>query len=575
MLQLTLLRQALLREAMQGQLLPQDPTDEPAAVLLQQLQAARAATGKKGRSQAGALFAEEAVEGPFGIPASWVWCRLGDISDNVEYGTSEKASLDSKGVPVLRMNNIQNGEVLVDNLKYLPKDAADLPKLFLQTNDLLFNRTNSAELVGKAGIYKGESNKMTFASYLIRVQFPVAATAYFANYYINSLLCRLTEIEPFVIQQNGQANFNGTKLKDIRIPLPPLAEHHRIVAKLEQLLGHCDALEQRIRTSRRLAEQLLATALREALRQTPTASVRLEIWTRAAGRCQLCNEWLLTSTKIGSYAYRRGEMAHIVGQSDDPRSPRTDSPLTSAQRESPDNFMLLCQADHDTIDHKLAVGHFTIDKLHEIKRKQEAHIQHVTGLPQNQTTCVVRLFGMIRNTTVQLSRQECNETTLRHASPRFAQFHLDHRNEGTEINLNHLSNPEDHSSPHIYWAAAQTAINKGVDRAHDAIQDGEVTHLSLFSFARIPALVYFGFKLGNKLRCTLFERHQVPENEWYWQPEVATLQFEHRCRQTGTGSTGVALIVNVSGTIPLTDLPMEVTPEFTVYELRPSGVAPV
>jgi hypothetical protein len=318
-----------------------------------------------------------------------------------------------------------------------------------------------------------------------------------------------------------------------------------------------------------------AAAKAKAQRQTPTESVRLEIWTRAAGRCQLCNEWLLTSTKIGSYAYRRGEMAHIVGQSDDPRSPRTDSPLTSAQRESPDNFMLLCQADHDTIDHKLAVSHFTITKLHELKRKQEAHIQHVTGLPQNQTTCVVRLFGMIRNTTVQLSRQECNETTLRHASPRFAQFHLDHRNEGTEINLNHLSNPEDHSSPHIYWSAAQTAINKGVDRAHDAIRDGEVTHLSLFSFARIPALVYFGFKLGNKLRCTLFERHRVPENEWYWQPEAATLQFEHQCRQTGTVSSGVALIVNVSGTIPLTDLPTEITPEFTIYELRPSGVAPV
>lgn len=318
-----------------------------------------------------------------------------------------------------------------------------------------------------------------------------------------------------------------------------------------------------------------AVAKAKAQRQTPTESVRLEIWTRAAGRCQLCNEWLLSSHKIGYYAYRRGEMAHIVGQSDDLRSPRTESSLTHEQREDPSNFMLLCQADHDTIDHKLGVGDFTIAKLHELKRKQEAHIQHVTGLPQNQNTCVLRLFGMIRNATVQLSRQECNETTLRHASPRFAQFSLDHRNEGTEINLNTLGNPEDYPTPDAYWEAAQTAINKGVDKAHDAVKDGEVTHFSIFSFARIPVLVYFGFRLGNKLRTTLFERHRVPENEWYWQPEAVTLQFERRTWQVHTNSTGVALVVNISGTIPLKDLPPEITSDFAIYELRPVGMNPM
>jgi hypothetical protein len=317
-----------------------------------------------------------------------------------------------------------------------------------------------------------------------------------------------------------------------------------------------------------------AAAKAKAQRQTPSPSVRLEVWTRAAGRCQLCNEWLLESDKIGYYAYRRGEMAHIVGQSDDPRSPRTDSPLTKEQRDSPDNFMLLCQVDHDTIDQNIATDHFTIATLHERKREREAHIRHVTGLPHNQDTCVVRLLGVIRGKTVQLSRQECNETTLRHASPRFAQFKLDPRNEGTEINLHQLLNPEDHSSLQIYWSAAQTVIDAGIDKIHNAIQDGYITHLSLFSFARIPALVYFGFKLGNKLRCTLFERHQVLENEWYWQPDAPTQQFKRLCRQVGTSSS-IALIVNISGTIPLKDLPTEITQGFTIYELRPVGINPI
>ncbi|GAB3842967.1 SAVED domain-containing protein [Hymenobacter jeollabukensis] len=314
---------------------------------------------------------------------------------------------------------------------------------------------------------------------------------------------------------------------------------------------------------------------KKAQRTSPTESVRVEVWTRAAGRCQLCNEWLLESTQIGHYSYRRGEMAHIVGQSDDPRSPRTDSPLTKEQRENPDNFMLLCQPDHDTIDHKLGVGEFTIAKLHELKREQEAHMRHVTGLPRNKKTCVVRVFGTIRSNTVQLSRQECNETTLRHANPRFAQFYLDPRNEGTEIELTPLGNPEDHASLEIYWSAARTAIIKGIGKIQDAVKAGDITHLSIFPFARIPALVYFGFHLGNKVRVTLFERHRVAEEEWYWQPDAATLAFEWRRLQQGTQVDSVALIVNISGTIPIADLPSAFDQRFTVYELRPVGVTPV
>lgn len=332
-----------------------------------------------------------------------------------------------------------------------------------------------------------------------------------------------------------------------------------------------------VKTSRKTAAAQAGQPAKnnKAQRATPTESVRVEVWTRSAGRCQLCNEWLLESTQIGSYSYRRGEMAHIVGQSDDPRSPRTDSPLTKQQRENPDNFMLLCQPDHDTIDHKLAVGEFTIAKLHELKHEQEAHIRHVTGLPRNKKTCVVRLFGTIRSNTVQLSRQECNETTLRHASPRFAQFYLDPRSEGTEIDLTRLGNPEDHSSPEIYWSAAQTALNKGIGRIQDAVADEAITHLSLFPFARIPALVYFGFHLGNKVRVTLFERHRGTEDEWYWQPEANTLAFEWNRLQQGTQADSVALIVNVSGTIPLVDLPAAIDQRFTVYELRPVGITPV
>lgn len=260
------LRQAYLREAMQGKLVPQDSADESAEILLEKIKAEKEklVAEKKIRKDK-PLPLINAEEIPFEIPSNWTWCRLGEISNNVEYGTSEKGNLNTNDVAVLRMNNIQAGKVILENLKYVKPTIEDLPKLYLKTDDLLFNRTNSYELVGKAGVFKGESDKLTFASYLIRVQFSELISVDFINYYINSILCRKTQIEPDIIQQNGQANFNGTKLKNIIVPLPSLAEQKRIVEKLEKVMKFCNGLEANIKHGQEQTETLLQVALKEAL----------------------------------------------------------------------------------------------------------------------------------------------------------------------------------------------------------------------------------------------------------------------------------------------------------------------
>lgn len=209
----------------------------------------------------------DAKEIPFKIPENWVWCRLEGIANNIEYGTSEKADLNSDNIPILRMNNIQDGKLDLENLKFVKSSIEDLPKLYLKNNDLLFNRTNSWELVGKSGVYHGKDDIMTFASYLIRVQFEKIVSVDFINAYINSSLCRTTQLEPNIIQQNGQANFNGTKLKNIICPLPPLFEQTCIVQKLDELMQYCNELEASIKESRAQNEKLLQQVLREALRQ--------------------------------------------------------------------------------------------------------------------------------------------------------------------------------------------------------------------------------------------------------------------------------------------------------------------
>jgi type I restriction enzyme S subunit len=128
----------------------------------------------------------------------------------------------------------------------------------------LFNRTNSYELVGKCAVFDSDE-KYTFASYLIKVRTLNMTIAKFIKSYINSSLCRITQIEPQVIQQNGQANFNGTKLANIIIPLPSLSEQARIVGKLDALMALCDSMEASIRESQTVGEALLQQVLREAL----------------------------------------------------------------------------------------------------------------------------------------------------------------------------------------------------------------------------------------------------------------------------------------------------------------------
>ena len=257
------LRATILQLAVQGKLVPQDENDEPASVLLKSIEKERLLSGKKKRSVA---LEMPIVQTPFAIPNRWAWANIGDLAQLIEYGTSEKSSLDSKGVPVLRMNNIEGGKVHHNNLKYAPPTIKDLPRLYLQHNELLFNRTNSFELVGKTGVFKGRNDTFTFASYLIRVRLNEAyISPDYVCFAMNADYYRETQINPEVTQQCGQANFNGTKLALSLVPLPPFVEQKRIVAKVNQLMALCDELEARLRQAEADGARLMQAAVRHLL----------------------------------------------------------------------------------------------------------------------------------------------------------------------------------------------------------------------------------------------------------------------------------------------------------------------
>jgi type I restriction enzyme S subunit len=265
--QIKQLRQTILNLAVRGKLVPQDPNDEPASELLKRIAKERADLVKRKEiRREDPLDPIISAEMPFDIPVSWVWSRIGEAFLFTQYGTSQKSSPTEKGVPVLTMGNIRDGLVVWDNEKRIPDTSEDLPALFLRKFDLLYNRTNSAELVGKTGIYLGEDGVRTFASYLIRLRPSLlSSNPHFLNTAMNTPEFRETQIVPLIKKQTGQANVNGTALKNMLIPLPPLAEQHRIVAKVDELMALCDRLETSLTTSNQTRTRLLEATLAEAL----------------------------------------------------------------------------------------------------------------------------------------------------------------------------------------------------------------------------------------------------------------------------------------------------------------------
>lgn len=194
------------------------------------------------------------------LPKSWKWISIGDISKGAEYGSSKKSDKQGK-VPVLRMGNIQNGAFQWDDLVY-SSDEDEIKKYELHSGDVLFNRTNSPELVGKTAIYKGTS-KAIFAGYLIRVNQVDEINGDYLTYYLNSSIARGYGNK---VKTDGvnQSNINSKKLYSYPFPLCSSEEQKHIVIELEARLTVCDQIEKTIEQSLQQAEALRQSILKQA-----------------------------------------------------------------------------------------------------------------------------------------------------------------------------------------------------------------------------------------------------------------------------------------------------------------------
>ena len=274
------LRELILTLAVQGKLVPQDPADEPASVLLQKTRAEKdrlIAEGKIRRDKPLAEMAEE--EKPFELPMGWEWVKGRDLFTVVRGVTYQKA--DAKDapaeglLPILRANNIR-GSINFDDLVYVPASLISEDQLLRSGDYVVCLASGSKNLVGKAAPFRPEVT-CSFGAFCGAIR-PITDAAYFAVYLASPMYRESVSEASAGI---GINNLKGSSLLDLDIALPPLAEQSRIVTRVEELMRLCDALEAKGQLEAAQHAQLVSTLL-GTLTASTTPEELADHWQRVA-----------------------------------------------------------------------------------------------------------------------------------------------------------------------------------------------------------------------------------------------------------------------------------------------------
>jgi type I restriction enzyme S subunit len=219
------------------------------------------------------------------LAANWKTVRLEEVAKGFSYGSAAKSS-KSGSVPVLRMGNIQNGCLDWTDLVFT-SDPDEIEKYRLVDGDVLFNRTNSPELVGKTAVFKG-TREAIYAGYLIRVRGTPKLLPDYLNYCLGSPAGR---DYCWQVKSDGvsQSNINAKKLAAFELELPTPREQTEIVRRVELLFAFADRLEARLASARRQVGQLTPALLAKAFRgelvpQDPADEPATELLKRLAAQ---------------------------------------------------------------------------------------------------------------------------------------------------------------------------------------------------------------------------------------------------------------------------------------------------
>jgi len=195
------------------------------------------------------------------IPEDWEVVRLGEVAREIIYGISKKGEKEGK-YPILRMNNLEDGKINCKDLQFVSLESSEFEKFKLEKGDILFNRTNSLDLVGKTALFTLDGD-FVFASYLLRIRtIKDQLLPEYLNYYFNFEKTQ-QDLKSLASRGASQVNISASKLSSFPIPLPPLSEQQEI-AEILQTIDQKIEIEKR---KKELYEELFKTMLNKIMNQ--------------------------------------------------------------------------------------------------------------------------------------------------------------------------------------------------------------------------------------------------------------------------------------------------------------------
>ena len=234
------LKNSILQLAIQGKLVEQRPEEGTAEELFARIQEEKQRLIKEKKIKKEKPLPEITDdEKPFNIPESWMWVRWGDLSESIQYGYNAPAQSAGR-IKMVRISDIQEGKVIWESVPFCNIQEDEISNYLLKKNDILFARTGGT--VGKSYLVKDIPDEAIYAGYLIRTRYSESLCPEYMKCFMESLLY-WTQLKNGTIA-TAQPNCNGKTLSKMVLPLPPLAEQKRIVAKIEELLPYIERYEQ-------------------------------------------------------------------------------------------------------------------------------------------------------------------------------------------------------------------------------------------------------------------------------------------------------------------------------------------
>ncbi len=271
--QIESLNQAILQEAVQGKLVPQDPNDEPASELLKRIKAEKEKSGKKEKPLTPIKPEELKIGGsqiPFEIPESWEWCRLGEICSKIGSGSTPKGSNYSKsGFPFFRSQNIYNDGLVFDDIKFVSDEVQkQMNGTVVLANDILLNITGGS--LGRCALVSANFEEGNVSQHVCIIRPIQVDREYFHKVVLSPYFQKFIFSSTTGAGREGLPKYN---LERFVIPIPPISEQKRIVAEIEKQLAKTKQLKEHIISNQQATEHLLKALLQEAFVVEETVTV--------------------------------------------------------------------------------------------------------------------------------------------------------------------------------------------------------------------------------------------------------------------------------------------------------------